>query len=385
MFNLKEELDILESKGLMRNLSLTESAQSEEIVINGKRCLNLCSNNYLGLAADPRLKEAAIKAVQEYGVGTASSRLVCGNTALYQALENKIAEFKGAEAALVFNSGYSANLGIIQSLVNEKDIVFSDKLNHASIVDGIILSRAEFRRYPHKDLSALEDILKRSEGFRRRLIITDTVFSMDGDIAPLPEIVELAGKYNAEVMIDEAHATGIFGNKGAGIVEYFNLKNEISIQMGTLSKAMGSLGAYVCADKETIDYFINKARSLIYTTSLVPAVLAASIKAIEIIQAEPERRKALFENADFLKNGLNGLGLNTMASQSPIIPVVLAEAVEFSRRLFNEGIFCQAIRPPTVPQNSSRLRITVMATHKKEQLEFALDKIKKIAKELGVI
>jgi 8-amino-7-oxononanoate synthase len=300
-------------------------------------------------------------------------------------LEEKIALFKGAEAALVFNSGYSANLGIIQSLVNEKDIVFSDKLNHASIIDGILLSRAEFKRYPHKDLDALKEALKQSQGFRRRLIITDTVFSMDGDIAPLPEITELADRYNVEVMVDEAHATGIFGNNGAGIVEYFNLKNGIFIQMGTLSKAMGSLGAYVCADKATIDYFINKARSLIYTTSLAPAVLAASIKAIEIIQAEPQRRKALFENAEFMRSGLKSLGFNTLDSQSAIIPLVLAEAVEFSRCLFNEGIFCQAIRPPTVPQNSTRLRITVMATHKKEQLEFALDKIKKIAKELGVI
>jgi len=388
MFNLKEEIDILESKGLKRSLFFLGSAQSEEIVIKGKQCLNLCSNNYLGLANDPRLKEAAIKAINEYGLGTASSRLVCGNTALYKALEEKIALFKGAEAALVFNSGYTANVGIIQSLVDEKDIVFSDKFNHASIIDGILLSRAEFRRYPHKDLDALEDMLRQSRNYRRQLIITDTIFSMDGDIAPLPGIVELAKKYNAGVMIDEAHATGVFGNNGAGIAEYFNLKNEIFIQMGTLSKAVGSFGAYVCADKGTIDYLINKARSLIYTTSLPPAILAASLKAIEIIQEEPERRKMLFENVDFFKKGLKKSGFDTMDFQSPIIPIMIGKAdlaVSFSKRLFDEGIFCQAIRPPTVPQNSSRLRITVMATHKKEQLKFALDKIKKIAMELGAI
>ncbi|MCM8779740.1 MAG: 8-amino-7-oxononanoate synthase [Candidatus Omnitrophica bacterium] len=385
MFNLKEELENLETKGLKRSLSLLESNQAEEIIINGKDCLNLCSNNYLGLAGDPRLKEAAIKAIHEYGLGAASSRLVCGNNVLYQILEDKIAQFKGTEAALVFNSGYTANLGIIQSLAGDKDIVLSDKLNHASIIDGIILSQARFKRYPHKDLSILEADLRQSQDFRRRLIITDTVFSMDGDIAPLAEIVGLAQKYNAEVMVDEAHATGIFGDNGAGIVEHLNLKNAISIQMGTLSKAMGGLGAYVCADKATIDYFINKARSLIYTTSLPPAILAASIKAIEIIQQEPERRRVLLENAEFMRNGLNAIGLNTLDSQSPIIPVVLTDALEFSRRLFDEGIFCQAIRPPTVPQNSSRLRVTVMATHKKGQLEFALEKIKKVAKNLGVI
>ncbi|MCM8770249.1 MAG: 8-amino-7-oxononanoate synthase [Candidatus Omnitrophica bacterium] len=388
MFDLREELDILESKGLRRKLSLLESVQAEEIIIEGKNCLNLCSNNYLGLASEPRLKAAAIEAIKNYGLGSGASRLVCGNHRLYKELEEKIAEFKETPSSLVFNSGYAANLGIISVLVDEKDIVFSDKLNHASIIDGILLSRAKFRRYPHKDIEALEAMLKDSGNFRRRLIVTDTVFSMDGDIAPLTEIVELARKYNAKVMVDEAHATGVFGKSGRGIVEHFNLKNEIFIQMGTLSKAIGCLGAYVCAGKDTIDYLINKARSLIYTTALPPAILAASIKAVEIIQQEPERRKVLFENAEFFRSNLRRFGLNTLDSQSPIIPVVVGRvdlAVEFSKRLFNEGIFCPAIRPPTVPKGDARLRMTVMATHKKEHLEFALEKIKKIAKDLGLL
>ncbi|MDD5043951.1 MAG: 8-amino-7-oxononanoate synthase [Candidatus Omnitrophica bacterium] len=385
MFNLKEELGNLENKGLKRRLLPLETSQGEEIVIAGKKCLNLCSNNYLGLANDLRLEEAAIAAIKEYGIGSGASRLVSGNVRLYEKLESDLAHFKGSEASLVFNSGYSANLGIISSLVNEKDIIFSDKLNHASIIDGIILSRAEFRRYAHKDMEMLEAGLKGSAGFRRRLIITDTVFSMDGDIAPLPKIAALAKKYQAEILVDEAHATGIFGATGSGMVEHFGLKAEIAFQMGTLSKAAGCFGAYISADKDAIDYFINRARSFIYTTSLPAAVLAASIKALEIIQAEPQRRKKLLANAKFFRDSLKKLGLDTLDSETQIIPVVLAEAVEFSRRLFKAGIFCSAIRPPTVPQNSSRLRITVMATHTGEQLEFALEKIKEIAKELGVI
>ncbi len=388
MAKIKEELQILEAKGLKRKLVFLESEQSDTIIIDGSRCLNLCSNNYLGLANDARLKEAAVKAIKEYGVGTGASRLVCGNTKLYQELEEKLAQFKQTEAALVFNSGYTANIGIISSLADEKDIVLSDRLNHASIIDGILLSGAKFRRYAHKDMVVLEGILKKTRGFQRRLIITDTVFSMDGDIAPVEEIANLAEAYDAEIMVDEAHATGVFGNRGSGVVEHFGLGAKIRFQMGTLSKAVGSFGAYICADKDAIDYLVNKARSLIYTTSLPPAILAASIKAIEIIEKEPERRQRLFENAEFFRKGLQDSGFNTLDSKTPIIPVLVGDpkiTVEFSRKLFQQGIYCTGIRPPTVPEGTSRLRFTVIATHKRADLEIALEKIAKIAKELKII
>lgn len=388
MFDIKQELDELEIKGLRRKLKILESAQADEIIIDGKPCLNLCSNNYLGLANDPRLKEAAIQAIKEYGVGSSASRLVSGNIKLYKILEEKIAEFKGTEAALVFSSGYTVNIGIISGLLNKKDIVFSDKLNHASIIDGILLSGAQFKRYPHKDVEALEGFLKESKGYRRKLIITDTVFSMDGDIAPLPQISGFAKEYDAQVMVDEAHATGIFGRIGSGIVEHFNLKGKVAFQMGTFSKALGSLGGYVCSSKENIDYLINKCRSLIYTTALPPAVLAVNIRALEIIQQGPQRREKLLNNADFFRNYLKEMGFNTMDSGTPIIPVLIGDTaltMEFSSRLFQQGIFCQGIRPPTVPEGKARLRITIMATHKKERLEFALEKIKAIGKDLGVI
>jgi len=388
MPSFKEELEDLERIGLRRRLMLLESEQSDTIVIAGKKCLNLCSNNYLGLANDPRLKEAAIQAIKEYGVGTGASRLVCGNNKLYERLEEKLAQFKKSQAALVFNSGYTANLGIISSLVKEQDIVFSDRFNHASIIDGILLSRARFRRYPHKDMSTLEVLLKNSRSFARRLIVSDSVFSMDGDIAPLKEMVALAKEYDTEIMVDEAHATGVFGKTGSGLVEYFQLSENIRFQMGTFSKALGSFGAYICADKEVIDYLINKARSLIYTTSLPPAILAANIKAIEIIENEPERRQLLWKNADFFRKGLKSAGFNTLESCTPIIPVLVGDpalAREFSGELFKEGIYCQGIRPPTVPEGTARLRVSVMATHKISDLEMALEKIFKVGKKIGII
>jgi len=243
---LKEELIDLEKKGMFRRLRVVESSQSCKIDIDGKSVLNLCSNNYLGLADDERLKQAASQAIAKYGVGSGASRLVCGNMLLHQELEGKIADFKKMQKAILFSAGYMANLGIISSLVNKDDIVFSDRLNHASIIDGIILSRATLRRFPHKDIEALEQLLKGSQGFKKKLIITDSVFSMDGDIAPLPEIVKLAKKYNALVMVDEAHATGVLGKNGAGAVEYFGLEDQVDIQMGTLSKAVGAFGAYCC-------------------------------------------------------------------------------------------------------------------------------------------
>lgn len=385
---LRKELDELEERGLRRVLRLLEGEQKEKITIDGKDALNFCSNNYLGLANDERLKSAAKEALDKYGLGSGASRLVVGNMSLHKRLEEKIAAFKGCEAALLFNSGYAANLGAISALCGKDDIVFSDKLNHASIVDGILLSRAEFKRYPHKDMDALEDMLKNSNGFRRKVIITDTIFSMDGDIAPLPKIVELAEKYGAWIYVDEAHATGVLGKKGKGAVEHFGLDGKVQIQMGTLSKAVGSFGAFICGSKTLIDYLINKSRGFIYTTSLPPSICAASIVALEIIERESELRKKLWENVAFLKEGLKELGFDTLESQTPIIPILTKEpkiTMEFSKRCYEYGIFVQGIRPPTVPEGKARLRITVMATHKRCDLVKALDSFKKVGRGLGII
>lgn len=369
-------------------MRLLEGEQEVHIVIDGKRVINFCSNNYLGLANDPRLKEAAMEAIKKYGVGSGASRLVCGNMVLHQKLEEKICEFKKTEAALVFNSGYCANLGVISAIMGREDIVFSDKLNHASIIDGIILSNANFKRFGHKDIKSLEELLKRSSNFEKKLIVTDTVFSMDGDIAPLKEIQKIAKEFKALIMVDEAHATGIFGEKGTGLVEHFGLKEKIDIQMGTFSKAIGCFGAFVCGKKDLIDYLINFSRAFIYTTSLPPAICAASIKAIEIIQEEPERRQRLWENVKFLKENLARMGFNTLESHSPIIPILIKDAkltMEFSKELFEQGIFIQGIRPPTVPKNESRLRITLTSEHCQEDLGLLLEKLERTGRKLCLI
>ncbi len=383
----KEELETLKKENLFRSLRDVESAQEPSIIIYGKEVINMCSNNYLGLANHPRLKEEAKKAIEKYGVGSGASRLVSGNNILYRELEDKIAEFKKTESALVFSSGYTANIGILQALSEKIGVVFSDRLNHASIVDGIILSRIDFKRYPHKDIKVLEDMLSKEDKAEKKLIVTDTVFSMDGDIAPIPEIVELAKKFNAIVMIDEAHATGVLGKNGKGAVEYFNLRGEIEVQMGTFSKAFGGFGAFVCGSKNLIEFLINKARSLIYTTALPPSVLASNIAAINIVENEPGLRQRLWENVEYFKRGLLSYGFNILESQTPIIPILLGDnerTMNFSRALLEEGVFIQGIRPPTVPKGSSRLRVTVIATHAREDLDKALKAIVKVAKKLGV-
>ncbi len=385
---IDQELDEIKGRGEYRSLRRVEGHQGPRVTVDGRECVNLCSNNYLGLANHPRLKKAAIDAIQKYGAGTGASRLVCGNLRLHQELEAKIAGFKGQEAALIFNSGYVANLGIITALVGRGDIIFSDKLNHASIVDAMVLSRAEFVRYAHKDMESLEKSLREAREYKEKLIITDTLFSMDGDIAPLPEIADLAKKYNAMVMVDEAHATGAFGETLGGLVEHFGLKEDIDIQMGTLSKALGCFGGYVSGRSKLMEYLINKSRPFIYTTSLPPSVLASCIEAIDIIGKERWLKDTLMSNALLVRKGLIDLGFDIMNSESQIIPVLIGEsekAAEFSRLLLAEGIFMQAIRPPTVPKGQARLRLTVMATHKKEDLNTALAAIEKVGKKIGAI
>ncbi len=385
---LDETLDGLERNGLRRELRLVSSSQGREIVIDGKRVLNFCSNNYLGLADDPRLGKAAAQCAEREGFGSGASRLVCGNMMAHRALEERIAHVKGAEDCLVFSTGYMANVGIISSIFGRGDIIFSDKLNHASIIDGIRLSQAECWRYPHGDMNALEERLKTAGAFRKRVIITDSVFSMDGDVAPLDKIVALARRYDCLVMVDEAHAFGVMGKSGKGLAEHFSLEKDIDIQMGTLSKAAGSFGAYCCGSRALIAFLINKARSFVYTTAMPPSVAAASLTALEIMDAEPHRREQLWKNANYMREKLKEAGFNTMNSQTPIIPVLTKDpalAAEFSRRLFEEGVFISAIRPPTVPAHTARLRLTVMATHTREDLDHVIRQCKRIGKDLCLI
>lgn len=384
----EKELKDLEQCGLLRKLRELSCPQDRVINIDGHEVLNFCSNNYLGLANDPRVLAAAQKALRDYGVGAGASRLICGNMSCHIELEKKIAALKRTEACLVFNSGYTANLGIISALCGRGDIIFSDRLNHASIVDGILLSRAEFKRYPHCDLDALEVLLGSAKQYKRRLIVTDTVFSMDGDIAPLDQLVKLARKYDCMVMTDEAHGFGVLGNTGAGVAEMMGVSKDIDAQMGTLSKAAGCMGAYVCGSREIIDLMINKARSFIYTTAMPPSIAAAAAAAVDIIRDDIPRRERLLTNAACLWDGLRKAGFETSHSLTAIVPLLLRSsdvAVEFSRRLFTQGIFVAAVRPPTVPEGTARLRLTAMATHTIEDINKAVSVITSTGKEMGMI
>ena len=373
---ISDELERIKKSGLYRELNIVESDQGTHLKIKGKTYLSFCSNNYLGLANNPLVIKAVKDAVGKYGWGAGASRLVSGNMRLHEVLEGEISRFKGKEASIVFPSGYMANIGTISSLVSKGDLIICDKLNHASIIDGCRLSGAEFRVYPHCEMEKLENILKKSTKYSRKLIVTDTVFSMDGDIAPLPDIVRIAHKYKAMVMVDEAHGTGVFGKKGRGVVEHFNLSKKVSIVMGTLSKAVGSLGGYVSGDADLINFLRNKARPFMYTTALPPAVCAASIAGIKLIRKDPSLRESLWCNVRFLKEKLESLSLKVIPSESPIIPILIGDAkkaVDVSKFLYKKGILIPAIRPPTVPARSSRLRMTVMSTHTKKDLERLLE------------
>jgi glycine C-acetyltransferase/8-amino-7-oxononanoate synthase len=375
---MDNELAELKAAGLYRSLKTIEKTDGRFVWINGQRLINFCSNNYLGLANHPKVIEAAKRACEEFGAGAGASRLVSGNLILHEKLEAKLAAFKGREAALVFPTGFMANLGIISSLTDENDTIIIDRLNHASIVDACRLSKAKLQVYPHKDMAALEKILKRSDKFKQRLIVTDSVFSMDGDLAHLPRIVELAKQYNAITMIDEAHATGVLGVKGMGLEEHYNLPGKVDIIMGTLSKALGSLGGFVAGSQTLIDYLKNKARSFIYTTALPPSACAAAIAALEIIENEPKLIQQLRDNINAFTLSLweredgSRQRVRAEAPTSPIIPIILGTAektMEISQKLFERGIFLSGIRPPTVPEGESRLRLTLTSLHTKEDIK----------------
>lgn len=382
---IQNELERLKQHGLYRKLRLVEGAQGPTLVLDGQEVLNFSSNNYLGLANHPALREAAKEAIDRYGCGSGASRLITGNMAMHEELERKIAALKGTEAALIFNSGYQANIGILSALIGEGDVIYSDALNHASIIDGCRLSQAKVVVYPHCDLDRLEHGLREAPANGRKLIVTETIFSMDGDEAPLAEIVDLAERYGAMVMVDEAHATGVFGPNGAGIVAKLGLGKRVSVQMGTLGKALGGFGAYVAASWTLRELLINRCRSFIFTTSLPPTVLAMAIAAIDLLSKEPQRRLALWHNCRALRDGLKRLGFSLGQSQSQILPLIIGDAekcMAFSGRLLQKGIFAQGIRPPSVPAGTSRLRITVMATHTHEHLHRALKAFEEIKGEM---
>ncbi|MFJ8256515.1 8-amino-7-oxononanoate synthase [Peribacillus asahii] len=385
---LNQELQQIREQGLFRTLRRLDAASDTETVLEGKKVLLFSSNNYLGLANDSRMKEKAIEAIKQFGTGSGGSRLTTGNLSLHEQLERDIASFKGKEASLVFSSGFLANVGIISTLMKQGDVILSDSLNHASIIDGCRLSKADTVIYNHVDMNDLEKKLQSVTSYQRRLIVTDGVFSMDGNIAPLPAIVSLAKKYEAMVMVDDAHSTGILGKTGAGTAEHFGLTHQIDLLMGTLSKSIGAEGGYVAASQSLIQYLRNKARTFIFQTALSPSVVAASIEGIRIIREERERSVRLLENAEFLRNGLKKSGFTLVDGSTPILAVLIGsaqDAVRFSKRLEEEGIFAPAIRPPTVPEGMSRIRLTIMATHRQEQLEYALRTFVKIGKEMNFL
>ncbi|WP_156936083.1 8-amino-7-oxononanoate synthase [Anoxybacteroides tepidamans] len=384
---LCRQLQALEEKTQKRKLVRTESAGAWA-TINGTTMLNLASNNYLGLANDKRIIEAGVQAARTYGAGATASRLIVGNCPLYEEVETAVAKWKGSEAALVINSGYNANVGIISALAGRDGVVFSDKLNHASIIDGAILSRAEVKRYRHNDIDHLEELLRKTDERKRKIIVTDTVFSMDGDVAPLRALVELKKKYNAWLMIDEAHASGVYGEKGEGLAHHVGVSEHVDIHIGTFSKALGVFGAYVAGSRTLIDYLVNHMRPLIFTTALPPAVLGSIQAAVAIVQEEKERRAQLRELSAYFRNTLKELGFNIGASETHIVPIIIGDnerAVRFSEQLQASGIAAVAIRPPTVPEGSARIRFSLMATMTKQQLDWALESIVRAGRAMGVI
>ncbi|MFJ7914216.1 MULTISPECIES: 8-amino-7-oxononanoate synthase [unclassified Lysinibacillus] len=384
----QQELQLIEEKGLTRKLRSFSNGNESEIIMNGKKFLLFSSNNYLGLATDFRLRKKAFEGISKYGTGAGGSRLTTGNFVIHEQLESEIADLKKTEAAIVFSSGYLANIGVISSVMKAGDMIFSDAWNHASIIDGCRLSTAKTIVYEHADMVDLEHKLRGSRGDGKKFIVTDGVFSMDGDIAPLPEIVALAKKYNAYIMIDDAHATGVLGNDGRGTADYFGLKDEIDLTVGTLSKAIGAEGGFVATSSIAKNYLLNCARSFIFQTALSPSAIEAAREGIFIIQHEPERREQLLNNAKYLRLKLVESGFVVKGGETPIISLLIGdahEAMQFSEKLMDEGVFIPAIRPPTVPKGSSRLRITVMATHTMEQLNVVINNIKKIGKEMGIV
>jgi len=386
---LTDELNKLREQKLYQKLRILEGEQLPVSRFDGREVINLSSNNYLGLTTHPKLRARAIEAIEAYGVGSGAVRTICGTMSIHMALEERIAKFKQVEASVVFQSGFAANAGTVAAILTKDDVIVSDELNHASIIDGCRLSRAEIKVSPHKDVDACEKILKElAPRSCRKLLITDGVFSMEGDIAPLPALVELAEKYGCMMMIDDAHASGVLGRNGRGTVDHYNLHGRVDIQVGTLSKAIGALGGYVCTTRDVVDFLYHRARPFLFSTSHPPSVAATCIAAFEVLEDEPQLIGRLWSNTRFFKEGLKKLGFNTGMSETPITPIMVGDAAlahQFSRELFSAGLLALGIGYPTVPVGKARLRTIVTATHTEAELSHALQIFETVGKKLKII
>jgi len=386
---ITERLDELKEQGLYRKLAVLESPSDARCVINGRNVINLSSNNYLGLANHPRMKKAAVEAIEKWGVGAGAVRTIIGNMEIHEELERKLAEFKHVESVLTFTSGFTANAGAIPAIVDKGDVVISDELNHASIIDGCRLSKADVVRYKHSDMADLERVITEvKDKYNIKLIITDGVFSMDGDIAKLPEIVELAEKYGCLTYVDDAHSSGVLGTNGQGSAHHFGLSDRVDVQLGTLSKAIGVVGGYIAGRKNLTEWLNHRGRPFLFSTACPPSVAAACIEAVNILSESTERTDTMWKNANYFKKKLNDLGFNTGKSETPITPVITGDsklAVELSRRLFEEGVFAQSIVFPTVAKDGARVRTIVTAAHTFADLDEAAAAFEKVGRELGLI
>ncbi|GAB4423670.1 MAG: glycine C-acetyltransferase [Anaerolineae bacterium] len=385
---IHDEMAQLKAQGLFTHIRTLDSPQGAWLVVDGKRVLNFCSNNYLGLANHPKLIAAAKQAMDRYGVGPAAVRTIAGTTSLHVQLERRLAAFKGVEAAITFQSGFNANLATIPALVGRGDVIFSDRLNHASIIDGCRLSRAQIVAYEHCDPDDLRRQIKATSEYGRRLIVTDGVFSMDGDIAPLPELYEIAAEHDILLMVDDAHGEGVLGRGGRGIVDHFDLHGKVDIEVGTLSKAFGVVGGVVAGKQVIVDWLRQRGRPFLFSSAMTVPDVAACLAAVDLLEESTELVDRLWQNAEYFKSEMQALGFDTGRTQTPIVPVMLGEAPlaqQFSKRLFEEGVFAMAIGYPTVPQGQARIRVMNSATHSRDDLDLALDIFAKVGRELGVI
>src|ERR1017187_10555215 len=386
---LTDELDKLRDQKLFQKLRILETQQLPVSRFDGHEVINLSSNNYLGLTTHPKLRQRALEATEKLGVGSGAVRTIAGTMSIHMELEEKIARFKQVEASVVFQSGFTANAGTVSAILGREDIIISDALNHASIIDGCRLSRAEIKVFPHKDVEACEKLLGEIAGRKcHKLLITDGVFSMEGDIAPLPQLVELAEKYGCIMMIDDAHSSGVLGRNGRGTVDHFDLHGRVDIQVGTLSKAIGVLGGYVCGSRDLIEFLYHRARPFLFSTSHPPAVAASCLAAFDVLEQEPERIQSLWDNTRYFKAGLKSAGFNTGLSETPITPVIVGDAAlahQLSRELFEEGVLATGIGFPTVAKGKARVRTIVASTHTKAELDRALEAFRKVGKKLGIL
>jgi len=385
---LDTELNALREQGLFRPLRVLDGEQAAHASIDHRSVVNLSSNNYLGFTSHPRLRERAFEALRSLGVGTGSVRTIAGTMQIHMELERRLATFKRTEATVVFQSGFAANAGTVAALLGRDDVIVSDELNHASIIDGARLSRAAIKVFPHRDVDAARRILSELPRGQRTLLISDGVFSMDGDLGTLPGLCDLADEFGCIMMVDDAHASGVFGAQGRGTVDHFGLHGRVDVQVGTLSKALGALGGYVAGSRSLIEFLYRRARPFLFSTSHPPAVAATCLAAIDVLETEPQWMEKLWQNTRFFKAGLQALGFNTGTSESPITPVIVgdsARAIRLSDRLFEEGVFAQSITFPTVARDKARVRTIVTASHTDAELQFALDIFRKVGAELGII